>query len=356
MKKPVILHCINHLGVGGAEILLRNTVRQLDGYDHVICHLGLPDTLAADFSPYPIYNLRHTSFLKTIRSIQSIRRIIKRHNVDFVHSHLFYSTLLARFACARKNKLVFSVHNILSKDAFEMNRLSLWAEKLTYKKRHTIVGVSRHVLNDYDSCVGIKGKSFVLYNYVGDQFFNLPITIEPDISSGLKLIAVGNLRRQKNYLRLVEAFTMLKTIPVSLDIYGAGDLEQNLQQELLHNIEEDKLNIRLMGRSDNVAAVFSKYHAYIMPSLFEGFGIAPMEAMAAGMPVLLSDLPVFRELAEDLPVYFDPLNSSSIADAILYVHNNWTEVISNGNKGRQLIKSKASRDVYLSKLIRIYNS
>ena len=53
---------------------------------------------------------------------------------------------------------------------------------------------------------------------------------------------------------------MLKTIPVSLDIYGAGDLEQNLQQELLHNIEEDKLNIRLMGRSDNVAAVFSKYH------------------------------------------------------------------------------------------------
>jgi len=78
--------------------------------------------------------------------------------------------------------------------------------------------------------------------------------------------------------------------------------------------------------------------------------------MAAGMPVLLSDLPVFRELAEDLPVYFDPLNSSSIADAILYVHNNWTEVISNGNKGRQLIKSKASRDVYLSKLIRIYNS
>jgi len=356
MKKPVILHCINHLGLGGAEILLKNTVKQLDCYDHVICYLKYPHTLATAFNSSPVYHLNYTSFFKSFQAIQCIRKIIERHNVDVVHSHLFYSTLLARFACARKSKLVFTVHNILSKDAFEVNRLSLWAEKLTYKKRHTVVGVSGEVLNDYNSWVGIKGKSFVLYNYVDEQFFNLSRPIDPDISSGLRLIAVGNLRRQKNYHKLIEAFTLLKTVPISLDIYGAGDLEKDLEKELLYKINEGRLNIRLMGRIDNVADVLSDYHAYIMPSLFEGFGIAPMEAMAAGMPVLLSDLPVFKEIAEDLPVYFNPTSSSSIANAILYVYNNWTEVISNVNKGRELIKSKASRDVYVSKLIRIYNS
>jgi len=148
MKKPVILHCINHLGLGGAEILLKNTVKQLDCYDHVICYLKYPHTLATAFNSSPVYHLNYTSFFKSFQAIQCIRKIIERHNVDVVHSHLFYSTLLARFACARKSKLVFTVHNILSKDAFEVNRLSLWAEKLTYKKRHTIVGVSGEVLRD----------------------------------------------------------------------------------------------------------------------------------------------------------------------------------------------------------------
>ena len=65
----------------------------------------------------------------------------------------------------------FTIHNILSKDAFEVNRLSLWVEKLTYKKKQAIIGVSQEVLNDYNTWVGIKGKSFVLYDYVNEIFF-----------------------------------------------------------------------------------------------------------------------------------------------------------------------------------------
>jgi glycosyltransferase involved in cell wall biosynthesis len=255
-------------------------------------------------------------------------------------------------ASLKKMKFVFTVHNPLSKDAFGVNRFSLWAEKLTYRKKQTVIGVSREVLHDYDTWVGIKGKSFVLYDYVHDKFFDLQYASCRDISSGLKLIAVGNLRRQKNYATLLDAFLLLRDLPVSVDIYGGGDMEH----ELARKIKNEQLNVRLMGRVSDVSKVLPAYHAYIMPSLFEGFGIAPMEAMAAGMPVILSDLPVFREVAENIPIYFDPGNARSIAEAIKYVYDNWSDVNVKGLRGRAIIKQKASREVYLSKLVEIYES
>jgi len=351
-RKLTIIHCIDSLSRGGSEILLKDTLPLLKDYNNIVCYLHPPDSLISEFKNIPVYCLGYTSKFSFWRVMKNLRTVINKHQASIIHSHLFYSTLFARFARPSQIRLVFTVHNILSKDAFEVNRLSLWTERTMYNKNQIIVGVSREVLNDYDAWVGIKGKSFVLYNYINDKFFNLDYAGNLNASAGLRLIAVGNLRRQKNYLRLLEAFSMLSDLPISLDIYGAGDLEH----ELAARIKREKLNVRLMGRVDDVSKVLPNYEAYIMPSLFEGFGIAPMEAMAAGMPVLLSDLPVFRELAEDIPYYFDPLNSSSIAEAIKFSFDNWTVMRERGKRGKQLIYNKASRDVYLKKLKEIYTS
>ena len=351
-NKSTVLHCIDSLALGGAETLLKNTLPLLKNYNNIVCYLHPPDDLISDFRGVPVHCLNYTSKLSFFSAVKKLRKIIKKYNVSIIHAHLFQSTLIARIACSKNIKFIFTIHNLLSKDAFEVNRLSLWAEKLTYKKRQIIIGVSREVLNDYNNWVGIKGKSFVLYNYVNEKFFNLSSDVYKEVSSELKLVAVGNLRRQKNYLRLLDSFLQLKDLPVSLHIYGVGDLED----ELIDKIKKEKLNVRLMGRVNDVSEVLPCYHAYIMPSLFEGFGIAPMEAMAAGMPVILSDLAVFRELAEDLPVYFDPNRPDSMANAIRYTYDNWHELSQNSTRAKLLIKQKASKEVYLSKLFDIYNS
>jgi glycosyltransferase involved in cell wall biosynthesis len=350
--KKTILHCIDSLALGGAEKLLKDTLPLLTDYNSVVCYLHPPDGLIPEFANYPVHCLNYTSKFSFFSSVKQAREIIRKYDVSIIHAHLFWSTLLTRIACPRKTKFVFTIHNVLSKDAFEVNRLSLWAEKITYGKRQLVVGVSKEVLNDYDKWVGIKGKSFVLHNYVNEMLFTLPRNNVQDISAGLKLISVGNLRRQKNYSRLLEAFSLMKDLPVSLDIYGSGDLES----ELVNKIENGKLNVRLMGKIDDVSRVLPCYHAYIMASLFEGFGIAPMEAMAAGMPVLLSNLNVFKEIAEDIPVYFEPDDPESIANAIRYTYRNWQKVHLNGQRGKLLIKQKASRGAYLAKLIEIYES
>jgi glycosyltransferase involved in cell wall biosynthesis len=248
-------------------------------------------------------------------------------------------------------KFYFTIHNVLSKDAFEVNKLSKYAESLTYKKRHHLIAVSKDALDDYDKWIGIKGQSTVLYNYVHQKFFNLHYDENMPIAGDFKLVAVGNLRRQKNYPALLEAFRLLKDEPVSLDIYGSGELKEELESSILTG----GLNIRLMGRVNDVSKVLPQYHAYIMASLFEGFGIAPMEAMAAGMPVILSDLEVFRELGEDLPQYFDPGKPQSIAESIMLLYQNWEAARAKAKKGKDLICRKASQEVYFKKLLEIYH-
>ena len=331
-------------------MLLKDTISQLINFDHVICFLRKPDGLAHDFKNSTLYNLEHTSWWKTLNTCIKIRRIIRKHRVDIVHSHLFDATLLARLAVSKNISFFFTVHNILSKDAFEINRFSAFIERLTYTKNQTIIAVSKEVLRDYDEWIGIKGKSHVLYNYVSQKFFDLTYNDEQTITGDFKLIAVGNFRRQKNYFNLLNAFSLVKELPVSLEIYGSGNLRDSLQQK----IDEEGLNVRLMGSVTDISSVLMNYHAYIMASSFEGFGIAPMEAMATGMPVLLSEIAVFKELANDIPVYFDPNNSASIADAIKNTYEHWQHVKSKTRGAKEIIYRKASQEVYVKKLVEIY--
>jgi glycosyltransferase involved in cell wall biosynthesis len=351
MKKPTLLHCINSLCTGGAELLLRNTIPLLKEFDHVICYLNKPDELLEDFKLYPVYCLDHSSWSHSFRTIRKIRNIISSHKVDLLHSHLFDITLLSRLACPSKTKFAFTLHSPLSQNAFQVNRLSLIAEKLTYRKKHTVISVSNSVQEDYNDWVGIKGQRSVLYNYVKEEFFNLENKSRDDLQDGLKLVAVGSLRRAKNYFKLIEAISLLKNEKISLDIYGEGGLRGELQKA----IDAANVNIQLKGKVPDVSKVLLNYDAYIMPSIFEGFGIAPMEAIAAGMPVLLSDLDVFKEVAADVPVYFNPHDAGSIAKAIADCRNNWKAFAEKAKSGRSLVYAKSSKQSYSQNLKNIYS-
>lgn len=336
--------------MGGAEMLLKNTLPLLEEYQHVVCYLGGTEELKQSFAAFPVYNLHHQGHLDILRSIRRLRKIIRDNNAAIVHAHLFDSTLIARLACPAKVKFVFTIHNLLSKDAFEVNKLSFWAEKFLYKKRHTVIGVSEEVIKDYDKYIGVKGTANVIYNYIEDKYFESVYQARAKLCGNFRLVAVGNLRRQKNYASLLKAFLLLKDYPVTLDIYGSGDLNSFLQEM----IDRDRLNVTLKGRAQNVADVLPLYDAYIMPSLFEGYGIAPMEAMAAGMPVLLSDIEVFKEVAGSSPEYFNPNNPSSIAESIKNAYKNWDEIKKRSEGNRVAIFNKASKQVYKEKLLDVY--
>ena len=77
-------------------------------------------------------------------------------------------------------------------------------------------------------------------------------------------------------------------------------------------------NIQFLGRvsDDELVRLYNQAACFVFPSLYEGFGLPPLEAMACGCPVLVSDIPVEREVCGDAAQYFNPLDPTNILHTI----------------------------------------
>lgn len=352
MNKKRILHIIDSLAVGGAEMLLVNTINSLIDYYHTIVILSNNN----DFKDVLfLKNKNSVNFIskgKTFKAIFDLRKILKENRIEIIHSHLFWSTLIARIACIGLNiKFIFSLHTVMSKDSFNNSKLMKWIEKFTYTKNQIVIAVSNTVLNDYDKIIGLKGKRHVLYNFVDNSFF-LPIDNHKKkvLSNMIKLVAVGNIKPVKNYNYLLDVFKNIDNSKFSLDIYGIGDGLITLK----NLVDKYELNITFKGSSNQLASILPCYDAYIMPSLYEGFGVAPLEAMASGLPVLLSDIPVFREIANDEALFFDPNKKSDLIEILNRIFRKEVNLTVMSKKGRKKAEQISKKENYLKKINAIY--
>ena len=115
--------------------------------------------------------------------------------------------------------------------------------------------------------------------------------IQPRKSEGMTILSVGRLTRQKNYTVTIKAFNDLCSDSLRYDIIGAGEDEQMLKGMVKNH------NIRFLGTMsrEEVASRTAGADIVCMPSLWEGLSIYMMEALSLGRPMMLSDIPSFRD-------------------------------------------------------------
>jgi glycosyltransferase involved in cell wall biosynthesis len=345
-----VLHIIDFFGIGGAEKLVLSVINGLaDSVEQHLIILSEPAPLLSDINvPCKTTVLDFKSYRDVWKTKKFIREYIKENKIDIVHSQLYWSNIIARMSSGRNVKVFNTIQAISSEASYKINRTTLYLEKLTYKKRHHIIGVSGEVLKDFDKWVGLKGASTVLYNIIDEKF----IAREPKTEfskDGLKLVAVGNLRWQKNYPYLIEAF---KGLPpsVTLDIYGEGDLRNQLQKD----IDKHKLNIRLCGHHHNLHEILPQYDVFVMCSLYEGFSLGLMEAMASGLPPVLSDVPVLKEAGGDAAVYVDLNKPEDFAATILRLEKNKNELAAIAKAAHARAIALADKKNHLKNLMNLY--
>ena len=165
----------------------------------------------------------------------------------------------------------------------------------------------------------------------------------------LRLIAVGNLKPAKNYPYLIDAF---KSMPknVHLDIFGSGPLQQQLQAD----IEKYNLNIRLCGVREDIYSVLRNYDAFIMSSVFEGQPISLLEAMACGMPAILSDIPVLREATNDKAIFYSLQDVNDLVRKITAITNHEIDLDEFAKASFERAKRIASKENYMTMLRKVY--
>jgi glycosyltransferase involved in cell wall biosynthesis len=350
MSKTNVLHVIDTLSVGGAEKLLVGIVNGLPQFNHHVVYLCGSNALEKDLPPTcKVVKLGFRSKWDTVRCVLQLRRYIRKHNIEAVHSHLVMATVITRLACPKKVQLFNTIHSMLGSRCFAPGkRMQRVIEKMTYKKRHHIIAVSEQVYNDYDSCIGIKGTASVLPNFVEDKFFKADYK-RMSFNGTFRMVTVGNLKPAKNYPYLIEAF---KKLPkgIHLDVYGDGPLKNELQAE----IEKHQLNIRLCGLRDDVHQVLPQYDMFVISSVVEGHPIALLEAMASGMPAILSDIPVLREATGNNGIFCDLANSNDFVNKVTAIANHEVDLDVYAKANFTRVKNMASKEQYMHTMARLY--
>lgn len=134
------------------------------------------------------------------------------------------------------------------------------------------------------------------------------------------LLYVGNVKRHKNLVLLLEAFTRISAdIPHRLVIAGGGETLRTADDRVGRIVAELGTRVELTGQVpfDRLRALVAGADLLIMPSLYEGAGLPPLEAMASRTAVLASDIPVLRETCGDGAEFFDPHDSGALGQLLI---------------------------------------
>lgn len=133
------------------------------------------------------------------------------------------------------------------------------------------------------------------------------------------ILTVSSFRPQKNTLRLIEAYHQIKRrgIAHKLVLVGRKLEPYKKVQELVERLElKDEITMTGYLPDDDLPPIYAGADVFVFPSFFEGFGIPVLEAMACGIPVVLSNVAPLPEVGGEAGYYVDPYRVDEIAEAI----------------------------------------
>lgn len=192
------------------------------------------------------------------------------------------------------------------------------------KNAMKVITVSEYSASEIKRRLDVKPERLVVIpEGVGEEFRRVALDLVPSSLQQFDLsrpyfLHVGTVQPRKNLERLLEAYVKLfdqqDNVP---PLFLAGGKSQHFASDAL----ADKLacpGIKLLGYvpDDALPYLYSRALAYVSASLYEGFGLTLLEAMACGTPVIASDIGAHQEVAGDAALYFDPTDIDSMVASL----------------------------------------
>lgn len=357
MGQQKVLHVINTMQLGGAQVLLANSLAAGGLQEHIdnylVYFMGESSLLDRIDKNVKVISLNYKGISDLKRALSELKKIILDNQISIVHTHLTPADFYTSLILPKNVKQIHTLHSTYSLDHTQKLRNRILQKYLYLKRKDcNLIFLSDYNRDDFLRSLKFRGKSFVLNNFIADDFFS------PDLGKntsspqpGLKVIAVGVLREEKNFKYLLDVFVFLKNYNIQLDIYGSGDKSSYEQI-----VKERQLKVRFLGEHAEVSKILCHYDLFISPSLFEGFGLSIFEAMASGVPVLSSDLESLKSLIGDNVIYFQLNNAEQVAQTIVAIYNDRPSVKGMAAKAKAFAEKTVKKEMYIKRLMDIYSS
>jgi len=264
-------------------------------------------------------------YMSTIEAFRLARLI--RDEPDVVH---LPNQNFARFAFLRRNPFIVTVHDVVRfyfHFDLEAIRERMWLKLdiMGAKRASHIIAVSQHTKNDLIKYMEIpESKITVIYNGIDRSIFK-PYGVKLRLLDKPYVLYIGSERPRKNLGTLFEAFAKLKNEFPDLKLLKVGPVgrydkyrKDSVRKLTSLGITRDVAFVDYVSEYDLVS-YYCSAALLAYPSLYEGFGLPPLEAMACGCPVVTSNTSSLPEVVGEAGIMVEPYDIDGLAQAMRQV-------------------------------------
>lgn len=284
-KPSLVIHVLTSLDYGGVERHMEIIASVLDHSPmrHIFVAIGSGGaaetklrSLGAD-----VRCLGQKTNIPSLGGLMALIKLFRRERPLAVHTHGaeanfhgLLAALLARVPVRIGEEIGIPCHSNKAKGIF----------RLVYGTAHRVVGISQSV-TDWLVASGevSQNKATRIYNPVQLPALNQHIAVPPDV---FRIGFVGRLESVKNPLALLDALLLLLADDTACELWFVGDGSERTELEQRISSKGLAEKVRLFGYQPNPDSLVRQCHVYVQPSLSEGFGLALVEAMGCGVPVI----------------------------------------------------------------------
>lgn len=317
-KIALDVRMIRHSGIGQyIQHLLDQYQNNISSDFHYIL-FGNPKFLTT-YANHPNFNIE--PYIAPIYKIQEQIAYPSRKFYDTDLLHVPHYNIPIRF----KGKLVITVHDLIHYLFPETisnplgRKYSHFLMKKAFQKASRIIAISQSTKNDLIKYFHIpENKIDVIYYGKPDLGKTKMDELKPDIKP--YILHVGIDKPHKNVKRLIEAFALFLNKTKSdyrLVLIGPKEpINPDLKKVICDHKLESKIIFPGYLPQSEISSFYTNADLFVFPSLYEGFGLPPLEAMSTGIPVIASNTSSLPEVLGDAALLIDPTNVESIAQGM----------------------------------------
>lgn len=344
MKKIKLLHIITALGVGGAEKVVLDLASQTDKkqFDVFVVAIGtqkemLPQFQASGVEPL-VLNMHKTprSFFSTL---MKLKKFVQHQQIDLIHAHLFHGVLMAALVkmLGAKVKIVFTPHSINLES--RIRECFLW---LMRPLRSCDILFAKHMNTNFRTTNFRVIPNGIDTEQYGNRETKFPI---------FTFLAVGRFSPEKNFGALVELATQIpKRYTFQIFIAGEGPEWESIQKRIQKRSLEKR--IQLLGMRKDVPQLCQQANAFLLPSLWEGLPIVLLEAGAAALPVIATDVGAIGDLIDSETGYL--MEMDQFAKAMCEVMDDYKTAEAKGQALQQKVKNRFDLSIIIEQHQALY--
>ena len=365
-RKINVVHLVEELTIGGLEKTLTTVVLNLNKNKYNVSVWCLreggffADKLVKEGIDVKIL---HISTSRNPLSIYKLYRLLKSHKFDLIHTHAYSAGTIGRISAFLAGIPVIISHNHSIYDYY--NKYYHFVEWLLSLITDRVICISEVVNRFASETQRINAKKLITIHNGIDDVCHVTEKRSSDLKKELGLpinhsviCTIAHMEEHKGIKYLLESASLLLQLrnDISFLLVGEGALKEELKI-LCVDLKIEK-NVIFAGERNDILEILSLIDIFVQPSLREGLGLAILEAMACGKPVIATNVGGIPEVVQDrVSGILVPIGDfKALYSAMIELLNNTEKMKEMGNKGKRIFSENFHSEIMVDKIEELYIS